>query len=260
MRDDEPPAGYVRFSVGTARVVCTEQFADSVRAALAGGTLYDYASSHTAARHLSGRGTVFSVPLPGDEEIVVVRHNRHGGLLARLTGDLFRSPTRAPLELRVSERLRSLDVPTPRVVCYVTYPAFAGFERADVATQEIAHSEDLAVALMSGDVGIRNRALKATALLVGLLGRAKARHHDLNVKNILLSAEVEGEPTALVLDVDRVEFLTDGMAATEANLERLLRSARKWQAVHHALVTDTELEVFAGTARSRAAAYFAKPS
>jgi lipopolysaccharide kinase (Kdo/WaaP) family protein len=156
--------------------------------------------------------------------------------------------------------LRSLDVPTPRIACYVTYPAAAGFERADVATLEIAHSEDLAVALMSGDVGIRNRALKAAALLVGLLGRAKARHHDLNVKNILLSAEREGEPTALVLDVDRVEFLADGMEATEANLARLLRSARKWQTEHKAQVTDTELEVFAAAARSRAAAYLAKPS
>ena len=249
MRYDEPPAGYVRFSVGTARVVCLEHLADSLKTALGGDTLYGYASRHPTARAIAGRGPVFAVRLPGDEETVVVRHNRHGGLLARFTRDLFQSPTRAPFELRVSEQLRSLDVPTPRVACYVTYPAFAGIERADVATQEIAHSEDLAVGLMSGDVGIRNRALKAASLLVGLLGRAKARHHDLNVKNILLSAEREGEPTALVLDVDRVEFLTDGMQATEANLERLLRSARKWQTMHHAPVTDTELEVFAGAAR-----------
>ena len=260
MRNTEPPAGYVAFSVGAARVVCAEQFADSLRTALASKTLYEYASRHPAARALAGRGTVFAVPLPGDEETVVVRHNRHGGILARITGDLFRAPTRAPLELRVSEKLHSLEVPTPRVICYVTYVAFAGLERADVATQEIAHSEDLSVALMSGDVGIRNRALKAAATLVGLLGKVGARHHDLNVKNILLSAEREGEPTALVLDVDRLEFLTDAREATEANLARLLRSARKWQAVHHAPVTDTELDVFAASARNRATAHLAKPS
>ena len=47
--------------------------------------------------------------------------------------------------------------------------------------------------------------------------------------------------SALVLDVDRVELLTPGRDVLEANLARLLRSARKWQAVHGARVTQIEL-------------------
>ena len=257
MRDDEPPAGYVQFTAGTARVVCTEHLADSLRSALAGSTLYDYASRQPAARALAGRGTAYAVALPGDAERVVIRHIRHGGLLAPLTGDLFRSPTRAPLELRVSERLRALDVPTPRVVAYVRYGAFAGFERADVATREVPESEDLSAALMAKDSSVRVGALIAAATLVATLAQAGVRHHDLNVKNILMHKPRIGDMSALVLDVDRVEFSNPGRDVLEANLARLLRSARKWQSVHGARVTETELLELASAARARSAGHLA---
>jgi len=253
MRDEEPPAGYVQFTVGTARVVCAEHLTDSLKAALAAGTLYDYASRHSQARALAGRGTAYAVPLPGDTDRVVVRHNRHGGALASLTGDLFRSPTRAPLELSISERLRALDVPTPRVVAYVAYPAIAGFERADVATREVPDSHDLSVAMMGADARTRVAALHAAAALVAALVRAGARHHDLNVKNILLHTARGGETKALVLDVDRVQLDIPTAQALEGNLARLLRSARKWQSLHGARVTETELLEFASVARADAA-------
>jgi len=84
MRDDGPPAGYVQFAAGTARVVCAEHLADSVRAALADTTLYEYAARQPAARALAGRGTAYAVSLPGTTERVVIRHNRHGGFFAPL--------------------------------------------------------------------------------------------------------------------------------------------------------------------------------
>jgi 3-deoxy-D-manno-octulosonic acid kinase len=257
MRDDGPPAGYVQFTAATARVVCAEHLADSLRTALADTTLYDYAARQPAARPLAGRGTAYAVTLPGTTERVVIRHNRHGGFLAPLTGDLFRSPTRAPLELRVSERLRALDIPTPRVVAYVTYSAFAGFERADVASREVAESEDLSAALMSNDSSLRVGALHATAMLVAALAQAGARHHDLNVKNILVHKPRTGDPSALVLDVDRVEFSRPGLDVLEANLARLIRSARKWQSVHGARVTELELLELVSNARARFAAHIA---
>lgn len=257
MRDDGPPAGYVQFTAGTARVVCAEHLADSLRTALANTTLFDYAARQPDARALAGRGTAYAVSLPGNTDRVVIRHNRHGGFLAPLTGDLFRSPTRAPLELRVSERLRALDVPTPRVVAYVTYAAFPGFERADVATREVPESEDLSAALMSDDSGVRVGALHATATLVAALAQAGARHHDLNVKNILIHKPRTDDMSALVLDVDRVELLTPGRDVLEANLARLLRSARKWRSVHGARVTEMELLDLASLARARSAVHLA---
>jgi hypothetical protein len=241
MRDDEPPAGYVQFAVGKARIVCAEHLGDSLRTAMREATLYQYAERHPRARALAGRGVAYAVPLPGDADCVVVRHNRHGGMLASLTGDLFRPPTRAPLELRISERLHDLGVPTPRVLAYATYAAVAGFQRADVVTREVSDSVDLSVALMSVDAGVRVRGLRAAANLIAALDRARARHHDLNVKNILLRAPMGDAVEALVLDVDRVEFEGAGQPVLEANLARLLRSARKWQSRHAARVTEGEL-------------------
>jgi 3-deoxy-D-manno-octulosonic acid kinase len=218
-------------------------------------TLYEYAERHPRARALAGRSVAYAVPLPGDPDCVVVRHNRHGGVLAPLTGDLFRPPTRAPLELQISERLRRLGVPTPRVVAYATYAAVAGFQRADVATLEVSDSADLSAALMSDDAKVRMRGLRAAANLIAALDRARVRHHDLNVKNILLRAPLGDTVEALVLDVDRVEFASDRHSVLEANLARLLRSAHKWQSRHGARVTESELAEFASWVRARSSVH-----
>jgi 3-deoxy-D-manno-octulosonic acid kinase len=139
----------------------------------------------------------------------------------------------------------------------VRYGAPAGFERADVATREVADSEDLSVALMSEDSQVRMGALRAAATLTAALSRAGARHHDLNVKNILIHEPRGGEMSALVLDVDRVEFSTVEPRVLEANLARLLRSARKWQSVHRACVTESELVDFAAQVRARSGDHLA---
>jgi hypothetical protein len=83
------------------------------------------------------------------------------------------------------------------------------------------------------------------------MSEANARHHDLNVKNVLLHDMPDGSAEALVLDVDRVAFLDDASAAREANVARLLRSARKWQTVHGAPVTDAELDALVVAVRER---------
>jgi tRNA A-37 threonylcarbamoyl transferase component Bud32 len=144
----------------------------------------------------------------GDER-VVVRHSRHGGLLAPITRDLFLTPTRAPHELSVSLQLRTAGVPTPEVVAYATYAVIPGIERADVITREIPGRE-----LMSPE---------GAEALIAAMSRAGAVHPDLNMRNVL----VEGT-TAYVLDVDRVYFLApNDPRVTERNRGRLLRSARK---------------------------------
>jgi hypothetical protein len=243
MRDREPPSGYAQFDVPGARVVCIESIAASLRVALRDATLYDFAAKQSNARALAGRGTSYAIQLPKSAERVVVRHNRHGGMLARLTGDLFRAPTRAPVELEISERLRSVNVPTPKILGYIAYPAVAGFERVDVISREIPDSHDLSTALMSTDATERSEALRATAELIMRLSDAGARHHDLNIKNVLLQPDSDGPiPHAFVLDVDRVTFGLERTAAIDANLARLVRSARKWQSLHRARVTDAELE------------------
>jgi tRNA A-37 threonylcarbamoyl transferase component Bud32 len=251
MRTSELPAGYVRFIVDGAEVVCIDSAVDAIREALRGGSLFEYAGSHVHARTLMGRGVVFAAPLPSSDERVVVRHNRHGGMLARVTRDLFRGETRAPHELRVSERLRERGVPTPAIVSYVVYPVAFGFKRVDVATREIPDSADLSTALMSNDADRRGKAIRATADLVVTLSNAGARHADLNVKNILLRNTDDGSFDAVVLDVDRITFDEHAVPVLELNLARLLRSARKWQTRYGAWVTDAELDGLAALVRER---------
>jgi tRNA A-37 threonylcarbamoyl transferase component Bud32 len=242
MDRDRIPLGYVEFTCGRAHVVCAEPITMAVQHALSDGTLHQYAERHRHARPLAGRGINYAVPLPGDTERVVVRHNRHGGMFASFTADVFLPPTRAPHELRVSERLIEAGVLTPRVLGYAIYPAFGGLVRADVMTREVPDSEDLSMALRSSDSDVREAALRATAALLSALERAGALHHDLNVKNVLLRASRRGGGAfdAFVLDVDRVR-LTTGENAAARNLARLVRSARKWQQMHAARVTNAEL-------------------
>src|SRR5512132_1118280 len=94
------PAGYQRFlTTGGAEVVARATEARAIREALAGGTLHEWAARQPGARALVGRDTVYAVELPattadgGPGTRVVVRHARHGGLLAPLTGDRFLAPT-----------------------------------------------------------------------------------------------------------------------------------------------------------------------
>jgi hypothetical protein len=251
---DKIPAGYEQLRLRGTMLVGRREQIPALRAALEGGTLYAYAAHHESARPLSGRGVAFAVPLPNGER-VVVRHNRHGGLLAPLTGDRFVAPTRAPYELAVSLRLTKCGVPTPEIVAYAVYDAGPLLRRSDVASREVRDSVDLAAILTTEDAAKRRAALDATAMLISLLSACGARHHDLNVKNVLLARvsspnNSPSAPRAYVLDVDRVEFGRPGDSrVTERNLARFVRSARKWRELYGARVDDGELARLAAAVR-----------
>jgi hypothetical protein len=234
----------VEFDVRGTRVVALQEHADTIRTALRSRSLYDYAAQHEEARGLAGRGIAYAVPLPNGLR-VVVRHNRHGGLLAPLSGDRFLAPTRAPYELAMSQRLTACGVPTPAIVAYAIYRAEGPFRRSDVASLEVSNSTDLSAILVDGTEAERAAALDAAASLIALLSTCGARHHDLNVKNVLLARDSRGAPqlTPYLLDVDRVEFRSGGTSrVTQRNLDRFLRSARKWRARYGARIDEGELE------------------
>jgi hypothetical protein len=252
MADDDPPAGYVRVAAGRRVAVAREAHADDARRMLADGSLYEAAARDLAARLLQGRGVAYAVALPVTRVRAVVRHNRHGGLLAPLTRDLFLSPTRAPHELAVALRLGALGVPTPDVLMYGVAPAALLFRRADVVTREIDAGRDLA-AFMARETADDERAAAwaATRSLVRAMNGAGVRHHDLNVKNVLL-APSEGGLVAYLLDVDRVTFGARGSAEiARANAARLLRSARKWRDERGALFDERELAALGAAAEPR---------
>jgi 3-deoxy-D-manno-octulosonic acid kinase len=234
------PAGYERLLLGHTIAVARSDVASDIRSALVNadgtrGTLHEFAARQPEARSMAGRGTAYSILLPRTGLRVVVRHNRHGGLFAGMTGDRFFAPTRAPIELETSLALRELGVPTPEMVGYALYPPGGIVQRADVVTREIERGRDLAHILVSGAED-RAASLQATANLVAAMSRAGVRHPDLNAKNVLINPE-----RAWVLDVDRVRRGEAPDRALSANLARLARSLRKWRDHFGARVTDDEI-------------------
>ncbi|HEY1953850.1 MAG TPA: lipopolysaccharide kinase InaA family protein [Gemmatimonadaceae bacterium] len=221
---------YERFEVGGAKVVASAACSAGIRRVLEKEPLYDFAARQPDAVALVGRAPVFAVNLPGCGR-AVVRHNMRGGWMARLSKDLFVLPTRGFRELVASLRLRASGVSTPEVLAYVSYPKNLLLRRFDVATREIPNGHDLSVALMKvTDKDHRTMILEAVARLLRSLTNAGAHHADLNLKNVLLTAGEGPGLDAYVLDVDRVRFSSPGSPlVAKANLDRLVRSLRKWR-------------------------------
>ncbi|HEX6537382.1 MAG TPA: lipopolysaccharide kinase InaA family protein [Gemmatimonadaceae bacterium] len=249
------PPGYVRLSTGSVEGVALATLAPALARALAEGSFYAWAEHHPEARALAGRGIAWAVPLPDGETRVVVRRSRHGGLLAPVRGDRFIGRTRAPRELDVALRLARAGVPTPELVAYATYRAGSLTRRADVVTREIAGARDLAATIEALGGDDLRPVLRAVAALLAALTAAGARHPDLNLKNILIAPDVNGEPEAFVIDVDRVWFDSPGAPrVAERNMRRLARSARKLRRTRDLPVHETDLLWLAATAGELTAA------
>ena len=226
---------YERFEVGGARVIASVRCSASVRSVLEREGLYEFAARQPDAVPLVGRAPVFAVNLPGECGRVVVRHNMRGGWMAKISKDLFVLPTRGFRELVASLRLRASGVSTPEVVAYVSYPKNVVLRRSDVATREIPNGHDLSVALAKvTDHDHRVMVPEAVVKLLKALAQAGAHHPDLNLKNVLLTAGEGPGLDAHVLDVDRVRFSSPGSPlVAKANLDRLIRSLRKWRDLHN---------------------------
>jgi hypothetical protein len=233
---------YESFELPGTYIIVKSACGQVLRSILNAGSLYDYASRHPSARTFTGRAPVFAISLPDNCGNVVVRHATRGGMVSRISKDVFLRPTRGLRELLNSLRLRALGVSTPEVVACVTYYAGWMLRRSDVATQEIVGGHDLSVVLSTfKETGHRDLAIAAAIKLLRALTTAGAYHKDLNLKNILLTSDDTAELVAHVLDVDRVRFSTPGSPlVAKANLGRLLRSLRKWRDLNGMPFTEEE--------------------
>lgn len=230
---------------------------DLVSLVRAHGSLYQWAERQPQPRALRGRAPVYVALLPSSGMQVVVRHAWHGGLLAPLTGDRFRHPTRAPIEMRQSAALRAAGIPTTDVVGFVRYMAGAGLARVDVVTRYIEHTADLGMVLagLAADMSCEP-ALMATQRLLVQLANIGVVHPDLNVKNILLrptplgpaaaTAQVHNALDALVIDVDVIDWAPSRSPrdTMERNVARLVRSLKKWRRQFGCDLTDQRVVHF----------------
>lgn len=217
------------------------------------GSLYDWASSEPQPRALRGRAPVYMASLSAGGPAVVVRHAWHGGLLAPFTQDLFRRPTRAPVELARSRELLAMDISTTEVLGYVLYDASFGLVRVDVMTRYIPDTADLGMVLAGLAPSIdRDAALVATLTLLAQLASHRVVHPDLNVKNILLHTPEGTPPRAMVIDVDVVRIDAGSAAQVmERNVTRLVRSLRKWNRQFGCDFVEADIAEFAAAAMAR---------
>ena len=221
--------GYVRLEMKGCQAVARDWAASAVVNALRCGTLHEWAAGQPVTEEMRGRGVIYSVDLPTVPATpVVIRRNRHGGLMGNVTGEYFLSPTRAPLELATSLRLAAAGIATPEVIAYALYPVVGIFARSDIMTRRLPEGDDAPAAWKKGSASDHSAILRAIAGLLKALADAGAWHADLNLKNIYI-ADSDENLTAYLLDVDRVTFPLEGNVA-ERNFTRLARSVRKWRA------------------------------
>jgi 3-deoxy-D-manno-octulosonic acid kinase len=219
---------YVAVAVPECQAVALAGAASAVGEALKSSTLHEWAARQPVRDEMRGRGVVYAVNLPTDPVTpVVVRRNRHGGLLGRFTGEYFRFPTRAPLELATAVRLAAAGIPTPEIIAYAVYPAAGVFARSDVMTRRLPAGADVPAIWPQRTGKEREPVLAAMARLLRALAVAGVRHEDLNLKNIYLAGS-GAALTAYLLDVDRVVFY-DADDVADLNFARLARSVRKWR-------------------------------
>ena len=164
-----PPAGYVMVRERGVSIVALPFALQPVKTLVAEhGTLYTAAAAMPEARAFRGRGDAFRVVVDGAD--IVVRHYRRGGAVARLLGDRYvrLGAVRPARELAASSAARTRGVPTPEIVCTVTY-GHGAFYRADIATRYVPDSRDLAEMVLGearvGDVG-REAAWRAAGALL----------------------------------------------------------------------------------------------
>lgn len=180
------------------------------------------------ASDLAGREALLELRL--GPERCVVRRFHHGGLLRFLGPELYLSPERPVRELVLAARLRSLGLPTPRVLAARALRAGAGWRLALVSVREPGRDAGAELERWRAGALARGQGRKlATAAgeLVARLHRAGFLHADLHPRNLLVAPD----GTLAVLDLDKGRFfsaLTDRQRRD--NLRRLYRSVRRREA------------------------------
>jgi len=192
--------------------------------------------------HSRGRGAIRALPLGESGDRMLLRQCRRGGVLARAVGDVYLGYGRAVNEIRVSECARDKGVPTALVLGATCERVLGPLFRMEVITKEIPNSCDLIHYLEAPrDRALyppRRRLIDAVAGAIRKMHDAGVYHADLHLKNLLIDAE----GAAYILDLDRARVVQSvGTGLRMANLLRLDRSVRKWEACRQAVTTADRL-------------------
>jgi tRNA A-37 threonylcarbamoyl transferase component Bud32 len=175
--------------------------------------------------HLMGRGEV--LVRRGSGGAVVIRRYRHGGLLRRLTGDLFFFGNRPFQELVVTEKARRAGVPTFKILAAIKQKGWGGWYRGYLITEYLPKALDLIHYLdRQPSRAQRQKVIAQAAEAVRMIHKKGIYHADLHLKNFLVE---EGKrATVFLIDFDKSRiFAKLAPSRRMNNLRRLDRSAEK---------------------------------
>ena len=170
----------------------------------------------------AGRGRLQRVHDPRGQYLL--RHYYRGGLMARVSRDLFLAQplarTRAMAEFSLLARLRARRLPVPQA-CAARHARHGLFYRADILVALIPDATD--VARLLHDVRALTAAeWRALGRAVRTLHDEQVFHSDLNCHNLMLDARGK----AWIVDFDKCGF-RPGEDWKSGNLARLRRSLHK---------------------------------
>ncbi len=172
----------------------------------------------------AGRGHVHRVHDDGGHYLL--RHYYRGGLMARISRDLFLAEplaqTRAMAEFSLLAQLRARNLPVPQA-CAARHVRHGLFYRADILVALIPDATDVARSLHH-ERALTPSQWQALGRVVRALHDEQVFHADLNCHNLML--DLRGK--AWIVDFDKCGFRS-GAHWKADNLARLLRSLRKEQ-------------------------------
>ena len=220
------PAGFKRFSPNPVRMVL-------VREGLEGclNPARFFAQGKKARESpFRGRGRLDFFQLDNGET-VLVRTYRHGGILRRLTGDLFFTwPPRPFRELAATAEISWRGVSTSEVLGAWVERVWGPVYRGWLITRELKGAQDLWGAL-EGGLYFENQGrtlLQAVARSIRRMHLRGVYHEDLNLKNIMVRREGD-QVRSYIIDFDKARLFSGEVPPQRAqrNLMRLLRSICK---------------------------------
>lgn len=169
-----------------------------------------------------GRGELLLV----DEEVLVIKRNRHGGIFGFLLGDLFLDGSRVHRELLLLWRLKKAEVPTLVPVASIGKKVGL-FWKQFLITQYLHGADDMLSFLQATtDAKRRLTVLKRAGEVVSKMHDLGVYHGDLQLKNLLVRGE-----EVFVIDLDKSkQRIPLPISMRFKNLLRLMRSVEKAEA------------------------------
>ena len=170
---------------------------------------------------------------------VVWKHCRRGGAIAPLLGDRYFRTDRFIEELHAVARAREAGVAVADLLA-VAMTRRHGAHRVELIVEAIEGAEDAAAFFTASRPAAERRAgCAAVAKTLRHFHRVGLHHGDLNLRNILLSPTEPGWRATLI-DLDPAPASRREGRTAQGNLQRLLRSWRKFRARDEAPLSAPE--------------------